>query len=413
MLFIPVFNLCIVLSMVGRGRVVLKELVANCNINTMNREKNKALALLLLSCLPLLLEMHGTMNTVVDWRIILFLLLYTLFAFKATDTFESDRDQFTVFSQCCKVSLIMVVCYSWMSLFSSFESTMVPCLLVQAEGPPSENLVECRRHGLVTKCLKSVTLLFRANKLSNQCPASVLGTSLGSIYLLSVIFFRFIPTAFYGLWNLYVWDVNIRFRPVSPGESGGPTSKRIHEYRTPSSNVLLVCAAVVLCCITVNIAIPHVAPLSHISTTLPFFCIVVMHYNLETRRYRENVKHTISILMTTCLYMSIAFSILDFVMNSLSMINTCIQADAQEDAIIEKCSDPQGPMSIQECYQTISEVDSIFFATEKCPVFGSPSVTLRYVGDVMLVVALTIGVMVAFARGVKHRILELEIKDKN
>ncbi len=94
--------------------------------------------------------------------------------------------------------------------------------------------------------------------------------------------------------------------------------------------------------------------------------------------------------------MSIAFSILDFVMNCLSMINICIQVDAQEDAIMQKCSDPQGPMSIQECYQTISEVDSTFFATDKCPVFGSSSVTLRYVGDVMLVMVLTIGVMLAF-----------------
>ncbi len=174
-----------------------------------------------------------------------------------------------MFSQCCKESLIMVVCYSWMFLFSSFESTLVQCLLVQAEGPPNENLMECRRHGLITKCLKSVTLLFRASKLSNQCHVSVLGTSLGSIYLLSVIFFRFIPTTFYGLWNLCDRDASITFQPVSPNESGS-SPKKITEYRTPSSIVLLVCAVVVLCYITVNISIEYVAPLSHIPTALPF-----------------------------------------------------------------------------------------------------------------------------------------------
>ena len=126
----------------------------------MKREQTKALALHLLASLPLLLEMHGDMRTIVDWRIILLLLLYTLFPFKATKTYPVSKEEFQVYAQCCKVSLVMVVCYSWMSLFSSIGKTLVPCLLVQAECKPDESLVECRRHGLVMKCLKSVTLLF-------------------------------------------------------------------------------------------------------------------------------------------------------------------------------------------------------------------------------------------------------------
>ncbi len=154
---------------------------------------------------------------------------------------------------------------------------------------------------------------------------------------------------------------------------------------------------------TVNIVIQDIPPLAHISTALPFFSILVMHYTMETKRYRENVKHIMDSPMNTSLYISVAYSILDFVMNCLSIINTCIQSDANEDAIIEKCSDPRGPMSIQECYRTISEMDSTFFATNNCPVFGSPSVTLRYMGDVILVMALTIELMVAFARDVRQR----------
>jgi hypothetical protein len=373
------------------------------NIAVMKKEQNKALTLLLLASIPLLLEMHGDMSTILDWRIILLLLPYTLFAFKAAKSHLLGKEDFHVFAQCCKVSLVMVVCYSWMSLFSSIGNTMVPCLLVQAEGTPDGSLVECRRHGLVTKCLKSVTLLFRANNLSNQCPQSVLGTSLGSTYLLVVTLFRFVPTAFYGLWNLYVWDATKMFQSnVSPKDCGS-LPKDTKEYKPPSSKVLLVCTVLVLCCITVNIAIQDIPPLAHISTALPFFSILVMHYNMETRRYRENVKHVMGSLMNTSLYISVAYSTLDFVMNCLSMINTCIQSNANEDAIIEKCSDPQGPMSIQECYQTISEIDGTFFTTNKCPVFGSPSVTLRYVGDVTLVMALTIGLMVAFARDVRQR----------
>ena len=371
-------------------------------MSEMKNERNKALSLLLLSSLPLLLEMHADMSTIVDWRIILLLLLYTMFAVKATKAYQSDRDNFYVFALCCKESLVMTVCYSWMSLFSNIGKTLVPCMLFQAEGRPDESLVECRRHGLITKCLKSVTILYRANQLSNQCPSAVLGTPLGSIYLLIVVLCRFVPTAFYGLWSLYVWDTSTAFQSPSTTHPGS-LPKTSRQYRSQSPKVLLLCVVVVLCCMIVNISIQDVPPLVHVSTTLPFFSILVMYYNLNKMRYRENVKHTIGSLMTVSLYMSVAYSILDFVMNCLSLVNTCIQSDAREDGILERCSDPQGPMSIQQCYETVSEMDPTYFASSTCPVFGSPSVTLRYVGDAMLVTTLTIGLMVAFSRGCKER----------
>lgn len=369
----------------------------------MKKEQNKALTLLLLAALPLLLEMHAEMSSIVDWRIIIFLLLYFSFAYKATTCYKKETDQFIVFSHLCKLSLMLSVSYAWLSLFSNIGKSIVPCLLFQAESKPSENLVECRRHGLITKCLQSVTLLYRANKLSNQCPVAVLGTALGSIYTLTVLLFRFVPTAFYGLWNIYVWNESVSFEdPSSRNSSLLP--KEIKNNIRLSSKFLLVLTLLVLCCLIVNISLQDIPPLVSVSTTLPFFCIIVLHYILETKRYRDNVKCVIGSLMTTCLYISILYSILDFVMNCLSLVNMCTKTDVQEDTILEKCSDAEGPMSIQKCYEYVSKLSGTYFASGKCPAFGSPSASLRYVGDTILLAVLTVGMLAAFTCSAKQSV---------
>lgn len=360
----------------------------------MKKEQNKALTLLFLAAIPLLLEMHADMSTIVDWRVLPFLLLYFIFSMKATKAYKRETDQFVIYSQCCKASLMLGVFYTWLSLFSNIGKSIVPCLLFQAEGKPDYSLIDCRRHGLITKCLKSVSLMYRANAMANQCPISVLGTSLGSIYTIAVLLCRFVPVAFYGLWNLYVWDNSVAFEDQSIDPSSLPKEDRY--YIVPSSKILLVSALAVLSCLIVNISLQELPPLVHVSTTLPFFCIIMLHYNMETKRYRDNVKHVISSMMSTCLYVSICYSIIDFVMNCLSLVNLCTKNDIHEESILDKCSDPEGPMSIQQCYESVSKIDVTFFASGKCPTFGSPSATLRYIGDTIMLMVLTVGLLVAF-----------------
>ncbi len=239
----------------------------------MEKELKRALIILSLACIPLLLEMQGEISSIVDFRVIFPLIFYNLFAFEAKHGSKIKGTQ-SLYALLCKVSLLMAVSYTWISFFSNISKSLVPCIMIQAEGIPDGDLVECKRYGLVTKCLESVKMIYRSKRLSNHCPTSVLGSTLGVAYIVVNVFFRFVSIGIYGMWRLYVWDHNVR---VAEKED----EVIIHKtYSTPSNFILWLCSVIILCCTSVMIGLQNIMPLLDITTVLPFFGIIVLYTSL-------------------------------------------------------------------------------------------------------------------------------------
>jgi len=363
---------------------------------TKQGERNKALAILLLSTLPLILEMHGDVNTFVDWRVIIPIILYVIFTFKVTQNHQTrGGPSFEVFMCCSKMSLCVTVFYSWMSLFFNFEKTLVTCLFVQSQGSPNIKLSPCIRYGLVTECVESLSLVNRMNTMSNKCPSSILGPSLGLIYFFSIIVLRFVPTAIYGLWKLYIWDPKDFVDDVEEEQTVEQNNNNVN---TPCPKCLLVCTSVLLPCLMVSAALQDVMHLSNFCTALPFLAILVMHYSVRRSSFSDTGRHLLAELMRVGLHLSIAYSILDFVINGLAIITVCIGGEVQEGEILERCGDTQGPISIEQCYGYLSEMDPTFFSRDLCPHWTLPTTTILYIANCIQVVILTFGVLFAFVR---------------
>ena len=361
---------------------------------TLTNEKHKALAMLVLSSMPLLLEMHGDVLTFVDWRIIIPLVLYTLFVFKVSQMQDRHNNltTHTIFVCCAKSALCTIVFYAWMSLFFNLHRVLVNCLMLQSEGSPDLQLTPCRHNGIVTECLESLSLVNRIHLMYEKCPSSTLGPSLGTVYLFMIVLLRFIPTGIYGLWKLYVWNPK-QFEQKCQTE----THNTLPVY-TPNAKILLGCTIMLLPCIMMSAAMQDVLQLSHFTTAIPFLTIIVIHYNLQKRLYNKEATVVLCQLMRICMYVSLVYSISDFIINGLGIIKLCLGPEIKSEEAIQQCNGFDWSSNIEQCYEKLIGVDATFFSSNRCPKMDDPTTTVIYISSVIQLLVLTLGVVLAFLR---------------
>ena len=358
----------------------------------LSNEKHKALAMLVLSSMPLLLEMHGDISTFVDWHIIIPIVLYTMFVFKLSQNDPSNDDTtHAIFVCCAKSTLCTTVFFAWMSLFFNLHIVLVKCLMVQSEGSPDLHLTQCRHNGIVTECLETLSLVNRIHLMSEKCPSSVLGPSLGTVYLFMIVLLRFIPTGIYGLWKLYVWDPR-QF------EQKNEYISEIHtaQYFTPNTKILLGCTIALLPCIMTSAALQDTIQLIHFTTAIPFLTIIIIHYNLRKSDHSKDANTALHQLMRTCVYVSIIYSITDFVINGLTIIKQCLGPEIQREETIQQCNGFEWSSGIERCYEKLSDIDATFFPDSRCPKMGDPITISLYIANTLQLCLLTIGVLLAF-----------------
>lgn len=356
------------------------------------REQSRALLMFVLSCLPILCELHAEMKTVVSWKISIIILFYMLFAFKAGSP-HTGKESFPIYMQCCKACLCCVVAYAWMSLIFSIDETLVTCLILQAKGKQDNHFADCQRYGLHTKCLESISFLNKMNAAVSRCPSSLLGSSLGTFYLLSTVLCRFIPAAIYGLWNLYTWT-ELRFRSKSSHSHTEEAASSLLKPRTyPSNKGLLLCSIVLLSCILVEAGIPRIKQLSSFHVILPFIGILCLQSLLHKYRHRDSTKIILIDLQRICIYVCIFFSSMDFVINCMMLMSQCLGARLDIDKIRNDCINTHGPRGVEDCYKSIGQIDvSSNSYPNYCPLLGKPETTILYTANVLQVITLSIGI---------------------
>lgn len=357
-------------------------------------EQSRALFMLSLSCMPILIEMHGDMRTILDWKIVIPLFMYTLFAFKATSEYRKKPEIFQMYKQSCKASLCCVVVYAWLCLFFSIESTLAKCLVIQAQGHMKDRLYDCKRHGMQSKCVDAIQFVNRMYVATNQCPTSVLGWTLGTVYTLSVVCFRFIPTALYGLWNLYTWSDD---RFMTPGIAVKASERETGPHVLPNNKTLTVCTIVLMMCVLVEAGIPQILPLCNFTTILHFVAILALQNSLNKHRMRDSSRHAMTEMQRMLCYAGIFHVIIDFVMNLMTILNNCVHPTVEEKLTSNQCSNPHGALSVEECYAAMTESSETFSPRSgMCPKDMSPPVTLLYGANIIQVITLTLGVLLSF-----------------
>ena len=349
--------------------------------------------MLVLSCMPLLCEMHADMKTTVRWEVCVIILLYTLFAFKAGSQ-SRGSESFLIYVQCCKASLCCVVAYAWMSFIFNIDSTLVTCLLMQAKGTQDNKFIDCQRHGLHMKCLDSLSFLKKMNAAVTRCPSSLLGSSLGSFYLLSTLVCRFIPAAVYGLWNLYTWSES-RFKSKANVPLPGRT-------KPASSKGLLLCCLILLCCVHVEAAISNVIQLSTFTVILPFVVVLCFQTVLQKQRFRETAKMILLDIQRICVYVCVFYVCLDFVMNCTTLMTQCLVGKIESDDVRNNCINAQGPRGMEHCFASLGRIDATSYGyQDSCPSFGKPETTVLYAANVLQVVTLTVGIGLCYVIEIK------------
>ena len=102
--------------------------------------------------------------------------------------------------------------------------------------------------------------------------------------------------------------------------------------------------------------------------------------------------------MKICMYVSVVYSISDFIINGLAIIKQCIGPEMQSEETIQQCNGFSWSSSIEQCYEKLTGVESTFFSGNRCPKLGDPTTTMVYTSNVIQLLVLTIGVVLAFVR---------------
>ncbi len=77
-------------------------------------------------------------------------------------------------------------------------------------------------------------------------------------------------------------------------------------------------------------------------------------------------------------------------MNALTMMNTCVRMDAEDDVLQQACTKTEGSLALDDFYDHIAEMNPAFFsASTKCPDMTKPSHFIFIMANILQVVTLT------------------------
>lgn len=341
------------------------------------QESSRALFILLLATMPMLFEMYGSMNTLLDWKVIIPLLMYTIFAFKAVEKREKHPVIYQINKQCCKASLCCVVAYAWITVLNNLSSNLVTCLLLQAREKIGSKFVHCQMHGLQTKCLDALLYAKKMSLANSQCPTVVIGPTLGNIYNICVILLRVVPTTIYGLWNLYTWtDERFDKRTV---DLVTEESAKCTVFTVPDKRILLVCSVALLSCVLLEVSITFLLPLCSFTSALYFLCIVSIQNTLNTQRLRDSTKLALKSVQRTLCYTAIFHVVVETFMNLVKICNLCTKSSIEELLVGNQCENPHGPLQLEDCYTLMNTMGNSYHPDRQmCPTEMSVPLVLLY-----------------------------------
>lgn len=369
-----------------------------CGKTMFVQERNRALVMLVCAVLPLCFELVAGRDMIspIEWKVILFVFLYTAFVFQAVSCSNRDTTRFRVFEQCAKVSLLVAVAYCWLTLLHGMQQSIVTCLLVDTQPLRDEEIKECMEGGLAIGCIQALKKLNSLDKISTNCPQILLGSFIGKIYMVAVICFRCIAIGIVGLWNLYSWD-DSRFR--SSGQWERPHTESSKASSTKHMCGLLVC---LLPCIVVEVAVPQVIPLSSLEVTVIQIAVFGLQYVIKVGARDPQARSVLITMQKVIVCAVIFYTLLDFIVQCIRIIFSCVRGQVADDKVMEVCRGARSRSDIETCYSFLDDLEPSFYSLEKCPQ-GEETIPaiLLYLANSLKVLILTVGNTIVFFRGRK------------
>lgn len=360
------------------------------------QERIRALAMLACAFVPLCFELAAGryMVSAVEWNVIVFVFLYAAFCFEATSYRCTSSAKMEVCRQCAKVGLFLAVAYSWLSFLHGMQDSIVKCLLVDLEGAGDSVEATCREGGFRRGCVRAVKSLNELNKVATNCPQFKLGYFIGNVYTVVVLCFRGFAVGVVGIWNLYSWDP-ARFR------SGGSSDEAENGPGTPSSKHMYVLLLCLLPCVVVEVAVPDILPLSTVGATAVQLAVFGLQQSIKSSPKEEAARNALIAVQKVLACTAAFYALLEFVLQSLSVIYTCAPMSVREQSVTATCAGAVTHSEVEKCYSLIQDMQPVSPASsERCPQgsgSSAASVTL-YLANVSKVVLLTVGNSLVFLR---------------
>lgn len=357
-------------------------------------ERNRSLLMLTCTLIPLCFELvaGNDMVYVVDWNVTLFVFLYTAFAFQATSCKGNSLVKFQVLDGCAKVGLLVAVLYCWLTFWRGIQQSIVTCLLVDMEYSTEKGISKCREGGLVSRCLNALNAINDLNKISTNCPQIVLGSFIGNLYMAIVICFRCIAVGVVGIWNLCSWDIS---RYGSSKHQEAPNHIRT---RAPSTKHIVTMILFLFPCILVEVAIPHIMPISTIGVTIMQLVIFGLQYVIKTGGTRTQVRSSLITVQKVLVCSAIFYALLDFVMQCIRLMHSCLSSDIQGESVSEACANAKNQIEVEHCYSLLEDIQPSFFTSDKCPNLreDTAAMVILYLANSIKILLLTIGNAIVF-----------------
>ena len=361
------------------------------------QERNRALAMLMCAFVPLCFELVAgrDMVSVIEWKVILFVFLYTAFVFQAVSCSNKDEARFRIFEQCAKVSLLVAVAYCWLTFLHGMQQSVVTCMLVDTKLLRGEEMKECKEGGMVTGCLQALKTLNLIDKISTNCPQVLLGSFIGKIYTVAVICFRCIAIGIVGLWNLYSWD-DSRFH-------GSGNWERSNEDQTKASSTKHMCGLLVclLPCTIVEVAVPQVIPISSLQVTMVQIAVFGLQYAIKVSTRDRRAKSVLITIQKVLVCAAIFYTLLDFIVQCIRIIFSCVRGEVADEKLMDVCTGAMSRTDIETCYSLLEDLEPSLYSLEKCPRAETIPAILLYLANALKVLLLTVGNTIVFFRGRK------------
>ena len=355
-------------------------------------ERSRALFTFLCVCLPLSIEITTgiKLQSIIGWEIIIPTYTYMLLAHQATRT--SNEIHFRIYTETCRIMLVVVVFYSWLSATYNMKSAIIDCVLPLSG--IGNYLIECKRYGLGKNCIDGISHINRMNSARTRCPVAILGPTLGGWYMLVVIIFRFIPTGIYGLWNLYTWNSK-RFMKGDNLDTNVQKNIAI----VPSNRILNICTLILLPCVLGEVSVSHIKPLSSINCIHYFIVIILIQNTIQS--CSVEIRSPLVYIQKLCFYTGMIFLFLDLCNRSMEIIMTCYTGDKTEKHLKDMCAHLHGVGGMERCYMALSDVDPTHFLRDGCPssFFHDIQSSILYCSNIIKVIVMSVGLLMSFTVG--------------
>lgn len=325
------------------------------------------------------------MLTIVDWRIVCLTFLYWRLSENASK-YQSSPLTFAVLQETTKASLCAVVSYAWLSFLTAIRSVAVGCLLGDVTGSTYQQAIFTQCKGGVSEvCLNAIDEANRSAWTTRQCPSSLIGSTMGYIYFFLVMVLRFIPCAFYGLWNLSTWNSKRLMQS---------SNETLPKQRAVNNNFLLATLCILLACVTVEIAMQgQIHSLSSPFVIIPFLAVISSQYTLISKRTKDSSKEVLIFLQRQAITIGFVISVIDLLVQTLFVVSICLPEFVSVSELTEACTTAMGDHHLTKCHELIHSRTVRNISSDMCPTMNennNSAIGILYAANIIKVIVLSL-----------------------